>query len=140
MNEANKIATWDVLKEFGFQEDATVNPLAPPGLSFDFGNFKLSACRVTNRWFADIVLFTGILSSSRNLTHVDFEIPQFVESKEQCAAYLVWFMDKLADGGIFQPTRETDWLSLGRAQKHLLPWERKREAREPSPPSKATHG
>lgn len=130
MNTAHKVATWDVLRSLGFQLDATVISDQNPGLSFDFGNFKLSACSVKNKWFADIVLFTGILPTRRTLTQLDFEIPRFVESKEQCAAYIAWFLDRSADGGTFQPAKETDWLPLGRTQKRLLPWEREREARE----------
>jgi hypothetical protein len=43
------ITTWDVLQDFGFQpDDAVVYSDVKPGLSFDFGNFKLSASCLLN--------------------------------------------------------------------------------------------
>jgi hypothetical protein len=130
MSEADKIATWDVLRDFGFQIDAKVIADQQPGLSYDFGNFKLDACSVKNRWFVDIVLFGGIMATTRTLGEVEFEVPRLVQSKEECAAWIAWGLDNSADGGIFRPARETDWLHLGRTQKHLLPWERNQEAQK----------
>jgi hypothetical protein len=120
----------DVLLDFGFRPDATVMSLEKPGLSFDFGNFKLSACSAINRWFVDIVLFTGILSTSRTLTQVEFELPRLVESKEQCAALIAWFFDSSVRGSGFQAANEPAWLQEGRTHKSLLPWERERKSLE----------
>lgn len=130
MNENKTIATWNVLRDFGFAVDSSVMSDAMPGLSYDFGNFKLSACSCMNLRFADVVLFTGCLASPRSISEVQFEIPQFVESRELCAAWIVWHLDGYADGRIFQPMREVAWLHEGRNYKHLLPWERERVNRE----------
>lgn len=94
MNEANLIETWDVLIDFGFQPDGDVLSGGWPGLSYDFGNFKLNASCVVNMRFAEIVLFTGVLSARRVLADVEFEMPRRVESREQCAAWIVWHLDR----------------------------------------------
>jgi len=44
------VSTWDLLKNLGFYKDDT---LAVPGLSFDFGKFKLSAICGANRHFVN---------------------------------------------------------------------------------------
>src|ERR1035441_2250034 len=103
MNTADKVSTWDVLRDFGFQLDSKVISDQNPGLSFDFGNFKLSASSLMNMRCVDIVLFTGVLTTRRTLREVEFELPQFVESREQCAAFIAWFLDIGEDGGVFKP-------------------------------------
>lgn len=60
MDEAT-IPTWELLPSLGFQPDDTVvYSDVHPGLSFDFGNFKLSASCLMNMSFVEVVLFTGI--------------------------------------------------------------------------------
>ena len=81
MNEANLIETWDVLIDFGFQPDGDVLSGGWPGLSYDFGNFKLNASCVVNMRFAEIVLFTGVLSARRVLADVEFEMPRRVDPR-----------------------------------------------------------
>ena len=76
MNEANLIKTWDALIDFGFQPDCDALSGGWPGLSYDFDNFKLNASCVVNMRFAEIVLFTGILSTGRTLADVEFEMPR----------------------------------------------------------------
>lgn len=121
MNDADSIIIWDVLRDLGFEPDAKVMSDGTPGLSFDFGNFKLSASSVVNMRFAEVILFTGVLATSRTLAEVDFEIPRRVKSREQCAAWIVWNLDSLA-GGLFTPAREVRWLAEGRENQTLLPW------------------
>lgn len=128
MNETGIIYTWDVLRDLGFQLDGKVISDGGSGLSFDFGNFKLSASLFINRWFVEIVLFTGILRTQRTLAEVSFEMPREVESRELCAAWIIYYLDRAGEKGVFVPTKEVPWLADGRQYKHLLPWERKREA------------
>lgn len=72
MNKAGARATWDVLKEFGFEPDSSVVSEIMPGLSFDFGNFNLSASAVTNEYLKPVILFAGVLSTPRKLAEVLF--------------------------------------------------------------------
>lgn len=116
--------TWDVLKEFGFAPDAAVISDAMPGLSFDFGNFKLSASAVMGKWFNPIMLFTGVLATPRRMAEVSFELPRMVDSRAQLAAFLAYYLDKAAGGNGFQSMRHVDWISEGREHKSLLPWEK----------------
>src|SRR6202035_2383414 len=103
MNEAETIAVWDVLKEFGFSPDPMVISDDMPGLSFDFGNFKLSAGFVMGKWFKPTVLFGGILATPRTLADVSFELPRMVTSRRQLAAFLVYHLDNAAHGRAFHP-------------------------------------
>ena len=123
MTDTASIAVWDVLKEFGFAPNSSVISDVMPGLSFDFGNFKLSASAVMGTMFRPVVLFTGVMATSRTLAEVCFELPRMVASREQLAAFLVYYLDKAADGDVFQPARNVDWLTMGRQHCHLLPWE-----------------
>jgi hypothetical protein len=125
MNEAEAIApVWDALKELGFSPDSTVISDDMPGLSFDFGNFKLSASVVINKSFKPVVLFGGVLATPRTLTEVCFELPRMVASRQQVVAFLAYYLDKQASesGSVFHPAREVDWISEGRQNRHLLPW------------------
>src|SRR5580700_7982451 len=106
MNEAEAIApVWDALKELGFSPDSTVISDDMPGLSFDFGNFKLSASVVINKWFKPVVLFGGVLATPRTLTEVCFELPRMVASRQQVVAFLAYYLDKQASasGSVFHP-------------------------------------
>jgi hypothetical protein len=119
---ATTIATWDVLQEFGFAPDTAVISDDVPGLSYDFGNFKLAASAVMGKAFQPVVLFTGVLATPRTVSEVCFEIPRGLR-REVVAAWIVWNLDRVATGGRFTSEREVDWLDLGREHKQLLPWE-----------------
>lgn len=122
MNNAATTATWDVLREFGFEPDSAVISDVVPGLRFDFGNFKLSASVVMGKAFQPVVLFTGVLSAPRTLAEVSFEIPQGLR-QEEMAAWITWNLDRVAPNRRFVPQQEAAWLDLGRQHQHLLPWE-----------------
>ncbi|MBI5771341.1 MAG: hypothetical protein HZA93_26440 [Verrucomicrobia bacterium] len=126
------IQTWDLLKGLGFQPDESVFSDIRPGLSFDFGNFKLSASAVLSRRFEEVVLFTGVLATARSLAEVQFEMPRQIESREKCAAWVAWNLDQAAGGG-FDPANEVAWLKIGRANLGLLPWYFDRHAYETRP-------
>lgn len=117
-----KLRTWDLLSEFGFTQARGISPGAPPRLTFDFGNFKLSAICAMNMRSADVVMFSGVMATSRTLAEVDFELPREMDSAEQCAAWIAWNLDQSAGDSGFRPTKETKWLSVGREHRNQLPW------------------
>lgn len=125
MNEAATTATWEVVKQFGFSPDSEVVSDVMPGLSFDFGDFKLSASCVLNERLQEVVLFTGVLVSSRTASEVCFQLPRKVPSPAVCAAWIVWNLDQHADGA-FEGTGEVEWLTVGRKNQNLLPWKQTR--------------
>jgi len=117
------IATWDVLRDLGFQPDDTVvYSDVHPGLSFDFGDFKLSASCVTNLSVMEVVLFTGIWATPRTLTMIEFELPRRVISRGQLRAWIVWQLDQYSDQRLFKPARHVGWIEEGRQNRRLLPW------------------
>jgi len=122
MNNEATIATWDLLQDFGFRPDDGVVAEVRPRLSFDFGNFKLSASCVTNPRFVEVVLFTGVLATRDSLAEVIFELPRRVRSRNQCAAWIVWNLDQDSEGRVFKPARHVRWIQEGRQNQKLLPW------------------
>jgi len=121
------VSTWELLRDLGFAEDQRVFSDLLPGLSFDFGNFKLSASAVTNLLGAQIVLLSGAMFTERTARQVECQLPRQVESLEQGVAWVVWCLDDAA-WGTFEPRIAPPWLAEGRRHRHLLPWERAREA------------
>jgi len=91
-------------------------------LSFDFGNFQLTAICAMNRHFAQIILLGGVMVKPRAVALVDFEMPREVSSKEQCVAWITWNLDQAAGRERFVPRNPVEWIELGRQNKHLLPW------------------
>lgn len=120
------ISVWDALYELGFTPDSSVISEVLPGLSYDFGNFKLSASTVTSRYFRKIVLFTGVLAAPRRLTEVHFELASTVDSREQLTAFLASCLDEAAGDEGFCPLTPVEWLSDGRTYSMLLPRELER--------------
>jgi hypothetical protein len=115
------IPTWDLLRCLGFQSDSAVISDVSPGLSFDFGNLKLSASCVWSPRSGEVILFSGIVSTPRTLGEVDFELPRRIKSLKRCAAWIVWNLDQhLA----FKQTCHIDWVEEARQNKSLLPWVR----------------
>lgn len=128
-----QLATWDVLTDLGFQPDPGVFSDVRPGLSFDFGSFKLSASRVVNMRFVDVVLITGIVATGRFLAEVSFEMPLSVVSREQCAAWIAWHLERAASRGGNHLSGETAWILEGRQNFMLLPWVAKQVAYQARP-------
>lgn len=122
MSEAASIATWDLLQDFGFEPDDRVFSDVMPGRSLDFGNFKLSAGCVMSMSFRNVVLFTGVLVTPRTQSQVCFEMPRQVKSREQCAAWIVWHLDRASGWRGFRPERDVSWVAEGRLHQNLLPW------------------
>jgi len=124
MTDRLTTATWDALKSFGFTEGQSQR------LEYDFGNFQLTASRVINCRFANVVMFSGVMTTARSIAEVNFEMELRVDSEELCAAHIAWNLDQVANGRLFQPLRETPWLHEGRNHRHLLPWEKERAESE----------
>jgi len=123
MDEAT-IPTWHILRSLGFQPDSNVISDGEPGLSFDFGNLKLSASWVISpRSVAEVVFFTGSLSTPRAMAEIGFELPRRMKSAKQCAAWIVWNLDRYCNGALKQ-TCHIDWVEEGRQNRSLLPWVR----------------
>ena len=90
MNKTNLISTRVLLQDLGFVPDASVVSDELPGLSFDFGTFKLQASWQMNRWFVPIVLLSGIYSTSRTIAMIEQQLPLEIESVDQGKAFIAW--------------------------------------------------
>ena len=130
MSDPKLLATMDLLRDFGFRND----PAAfGDSLVIDFGNFELHAYCESGS-INDTVLFTGGLVTQwpngriSKMAWVEFEIPSQIESREQCAAWIAYHLDKSAGRGGFVPTRESGWFIEGQQNKDLLPWRVKQAA------------
>jgi hypothetical protein len=132
MDEAS-IPTMDVLRSLGFQPDSDVIIDDGPGLTFDFGNFRLHAGCFLNLRCVEVVVFRGILSTPRTLREVSFELPRKLTSLKQCAAWIVWCLDEHSDDRVFRPARVVRWVEEGRENKKLLPWIKYRAEYEARP-------
>jgi hypothetical protein len=128
------IPTWSLLPSLGFQPDSTVVfSDIRPGLSLDFGNFKLSAVALVSPYSGEIVLFSGVLETPRTLGEIQFELPRQVKSLKQCAAWIVWNLDQHSSRGTFRPARHVGWIDEGRQNQGLLPWVMSRAEYEARP-------
>jgi hypothetical protein len=119
----SSLSTWVSLHNLGFVEDRSVISDPPPGLSFDFGYFKLEASRLVNRSMRPIVMLSGMAASERSIGDLQTELPLEVESMEQAKAFVAWCFDRLTDSNA--PSRfEPKWIEEGRQHSSLLPWNR----------------
>lgn len=133
MSNATSIDTWAALRDFGYTPDPAVISDEMPGLSIDFGSFKLSASVGMNRGFRPVIMFSGVLVTSRTFCEVHFELPCVVASRNTLAAFMVYYLDNAAGDRALDSEREIWWLAEGRQHRHLLPWEIERAAYEARP-------
>jgi hypothetical protein len=122
MSHETTIPTMDALRSLGFQHDPRVISDEYPGLSFDFGDLALRASSCLNLRCVEVILFTGVLSTQCGLAEVHFEMPRQIKSLKQCAAWIVWSLDRHCDHRVFRPVQEVDWIEEGRRNQRLLPW------------------
>ena len=120
--DESKIPTMDLLRCLGFQPDSGVLSDPGPGLSFDFGNFKLTASKCLNLRCVEVVLCLGVMSTPRTLGLMHFEMPTKMDSIKQCAAWIVWNLDQHNNHSLFRPGRDVGWIAEGRENQRLLPW------------------
>jgi hypothetical protein len=132
MLRGRRTDAWAMLRALGFSEDRRVISDLYPGLSFDFGNLKLSAGSMLNGRFVPVVLLSGLISTKRNIASIEAELPLEVESIEQGMAFVAWSLDNAAHGR-FEPAITPAWLETGRTHRHLLPWERERAEADARP-------
>ena len=121
MQSAGSIRTCDVLPSLGFVEDEVGWPGAR---CIQFTGLKLSAIRCMNRWMVDIVLFTGVMSSSRRLSEVHARSCA-EDSREAVVAYRLG----PRSGGRWrlQPGDAAGLVDRRTAHRYLLPWVRRRQ-------------
>jgi len=105
----------------GVEIDPNVLSDGMPGLSFDFGNFKLEASENVNRWLRRVIILGGVMATNRTIAVVHFEMPLEVESFEQGVAFVTHCLDSHASGN-FESSLPVEWLKNGRQYRHLLPW------------------
>jgi len=122
MSHETTIPTMDALRSLGFQNDPRVISDECPGLSFDFRDLALRASSCLNMRCVEVILFTGVLSTQFGLAEVHFEMPRQIKSLKQCAAWIVWSLDRHSDHRVFRPVQEVDWIEEGRRNQRLLPW------------------
>lgn len=132
MSDEQTIETFEALQQLGFKPDPRVMSDLHPGLSYDFGNFKLNVVFGTSPRHGQAAYFGGVLNTPRTVAMVEFAIALSIESREQCAAWIVYHLDQVADG-YFIPAIETPWLDEGRAHQDLLPWIRRQNAYKARP-------
>jgi hypothetical protein len=127
------VPTYGVLKSVGFIEYDSPYSEGRPALCYYFDRFKLDAIHgISFRCFRPVVLFTGVLQTTRSIHEIEFEMPQEVESREQGIAFLAYYLE-LQASPLFEFAWRWPWLEEGRQYKHLLPWERERIAYEARP-------
>jgi hypothetical protein len=114
----------DVLRDFGFRPSDKPDYGFEDSLIYDFGNFRLYADLGPNRWFRQVVLFSGDLFTTRTMAMIEFEISSQIESPELCAALLAYHLR----GYRIQPDHEVRWLTEGRQNEDILPWRREQAA------------
>lgn len=119
MTQEATLPTMDALRCLGFLPDTTAIVYDGLVLSFDFGSLILRASCCMNLRAAQIVLFTGVVSTPRTLGQVHFELPRRVESVKQCAALIVWNLDQFSE---FRKNQNIPWVEEARINRRLLPW------------------
>ena len=129
MHVGDSVATWDALKQLGFEPDETAWSDVRPGLAYDFGGFKLTAGCMMNLHMREVISFGGVMHTSRTIALVEFEMPRKIESLEQCAAWIAWHLhEQLPRQQKIIPVSKIDLLVFGMRHTETLPWERDRVA------------
>lgn len=117
MPESHLKPTQDLLIGIGYSRDSS-------GFSYDFGFFELRGIAVTNHRFEDVILFLGTIITPPSITYIEFEIPDHLETLEQCAALITWHLERSLDRREFIHISRTRWVAIGRLNKLLVPHER----------------
>ncbi|WP_137805888.1 hypothetical protein [Pseudomonas sp. G(2018)] len=112
-----------LLESLPFQEDYWTLTDRQPGYFYDFGNFRLEAVQLTNQYFRQVFVFSGVIANTRSLRMINFQLPVEVESFEQGVALIAHGL-----GADFVPDVPTSWLTDGRSWASHLPGVRERIA------------
>lgn len=116
VNTEPTIPTMEALRQLGFEPSG--NPYSREGLIFRFSNFDLEAAPTLKDYVLECVMFSGFCdfkTSRRMYAPIEFYVPKFVISVEQCAAMIAYFLHVPVD----DPPR---WLTEGKQLGDLLPW------------------
>lgn len=132
--DVNSVSTHAALQALGFKPEPEMYSEQDTGLSFDFGSFKLTAARMMNLQMRETWQFSGLLTTSRSIIQVGFEMPLQVESVEQCAAWIAWSLEQQLprDEKLISSSKQ-DLMTLGLQHKATLPWIRRQAAYEARP-------
>ena len=119
------VETWAAIQMLGFEPDASAISDGGRGLSYDLGKFRLSAGRMMNLHFREIVQFSAVYQTPRTIGSIDFEMPMQVESLEQCAAWIAWHLNERLPSleKLLSPAKAS-FLLLGLQHQDTLPWVR----------------
>jgi hypothetical protein len=129
VDEMDSIATMDALRIFGFVPDSDVMSDGCPGMSYDFGGFKLTAGQFLTLEMREVVSFSGMYRTANALGMIEFDIPRRVESNEQCAAWIAWQLNhQLPRRAKLISRGKSDWLTYGLQHQDTLPWVRQQAA------------
>ena len=117
-NNTNKVSTHSILERIGFQE------IDKYKMQFDFGNCELLAVRAPNQNLIECYTFMGVWKTNRSIGQINFELALEFETFYEGLAFIAYYLK----GAKFDFTPL--WLKEGFSLKHLLPWEKQREAYE----------
>ena len=123
------LSTVEIIENFGFKHD--IGGL-PKTFTYKSSNLQMSACICLSlKSFEEAVCFSGCIHTERTLGYIEFEMPLEVDSFEQGIAWLAWHIDRQKnDRSCYNSDFPYNWLEIGYANYHLLPWEKERIERE----------
>ena len=127
--ECTKVSTVEIIKKIGFRQE--VGGL-PDTFKYKSSNLQLSACAgLSLKSFEYTVSFSGFVHTERTMEYIEFEMPLEVDSFEQGMAWLAWHIDQQKnDRSCYNSDFLYNWLEIGYANYHLLPWEKERIERK----------
>ncbi len=112
--------TWEILPALGFSE---IPVQWPVGLAYeiDLGSFPLTAAQSTNKYFREVIHFSGSLTTPTSTAEVSFELPVEMDSPAQCKAFIAYYLRNHLDKN--DSRQSLEWIIEGEGLAHLLPWE-----------------
>ncbi len=90
-----------------------------PAYRVRFGPYEVELALLTNRWFQQSWMVSGIVNSGRTIAAIEAELPVEVETTEQGLALLSHFVGQHIPDE-FKPA----WLRIGERMTAHLPWSR----------------
>ena len=124
----NPVSTHAALQALGFRFEPKVYPELETGLSYDFGDFQLTATRVMNLQVREAWHLFGLVAASRSVIQIEFEMPLQVDSAEQCAAWIAWALEHQLCNERLIASLNQELVILGLQHQSTLPWVRQQAA------------
>ncbi len=128
LDTTHQVKTRDLLVSLGFKTVKVDITDEQPGYVYVFGNLDLLAVQVMSKYLFPVLHFSGIWSTSRSISSIEFELCLTVASYEEGVALIAHGIGK-----DFTPFRQTDWLDVGRTWEEHLPWKREMRLYEQRP-------